>query len=204
MTETRTARLLAVSLLGAALCLPVAAWAQTPPPEPAAPPATVTTPAEPAKADGVVSSPSPEPAAPPATVTTPAEPAKADGLVSSPPPGKGQVVFYRPSKFAGMAVSFTIQEGGKDVVKLGNGSYYILIADPGAHTFIMQSEVTDTSNVEVEEGETTYLQQTISAGLVMAHPHLIPSNKAKFDAQRAGSMKPAKGKGVDSKAVAAN
>ena len=131
------------------------------------------------------------PAAP--TAAKPADdPAKTGGLIAPPPPGKGQVVFYRPSRIGGMAMSFTVKENGADVAKLRNGSYYVLVANPGPHRFQLDSEVTDTTNVEVETGETQYLEETIGVGIVMAHPHLIPSDQAKFDSFRPGSMKLAK------------
>ena len=80
-----------------------------------------------------------------------------------------------------MAVSFSIHEGDTGVGKLGNGSYFIVPEDAGPHTFTIQFEATDTLHLEVDAGETQYVQQTIGVGVVAARPHLTPSDKATFD-----------------------
>ena len=150
------------------------------------------------------SQPAPQPAvqsAPPAEASADAKPAVATGKVPAPPPGKGQVVFFRPSRFGGMALSFSIHEGDTGVGKLGNGSYFVLVADPGPHAYSIQSEATDTLNLEVEAGETQYVQQTIGVGILMGRPHLTPSDQAAFDKlslkvseKKATDLKPAAGK----------
>ncbi|MBW8814762.1 MAG: DUF2846 domain-containing protein [Caulobacterales bacterium] len=107
----------------------------------------------------------------------------ANGVIGAPTDGKGQVVFFRPSRFVGAAVSFSVHEGDKGVGKLGNGSYFVLAADPGAHDYSIQMEAKDTLHMEVEAGETYYVQETIGMGVVAARPHLTPSDKATFDEQ---------------------
>lgn len=103
------------------------------------------------------------------------------GRVPAPPEGKGQIVFFRPSRLAGAALSFSVHEGDAGVGKLGNGSYFVLAADPGPHAYSIQSEAKDTLNVEVEPGETLYVQQTIGVGIMMGRPHLTPSDAATFE-----------------------
>jgi hypothetical protein len=122
----------------------------------------------------------PATAAPQAGAST----APAVGRVPPPPEGKGQVVFFRPSHFAGMALSFSVHEGDAGIGKLGNGSYFVLVTGPGAHTFTIQSEATDTLNLEVEAGETQYVQQTIGVGIMMGRPHLTPSDAATFEGMK--------------------
>jgi len=121
-------------------------------------------------------------AAPAAALAEGAEPVQvAAALQIAPPPeGKGQIVFIRPSKLKGMAVSFSVREGGKAIGKLGNGSYFVLPADPGPHEYNVQSEVKDALHMEVEVGETYYVQQTIDIGVVLARTYLTPSDQGEF------------------------
>lgn len=170
--KTLSAILLSGSIL---LALEIAApahaqeQAASPPPAAAAEPEV----APPAEAQLPASAPQPQ-AAPPAV-------APASGRVGPPPPGKGQVVFYRPSRLGGMALSFTVREGDVGIGKLPNGTYFVLAADPGPHSYSVKSEATDTLNLEVEEGETTYVEQTIGIGIMVGRPHLTPSSQAAFD-----------------------
>jgi len=113
--------------------------------------------------------------------------------------GMGQVVFYRPSRITGMALSFSVREGGKGVGKLGNGSYFVLAAAPGTHTFTIESEVTDTLILEVDPGETYYVQQTIGMGIMMGRPRLTPSTSGAFGAK---SLKLSTRKATDDSSVA--
>jgi hypothetical protein len=144
--------------------------------------------AQAAPAESAVPAESAAPAAQPEQATPAAQAApsqKAAGdSVAPPPTGKGQVVFFRPSKFSGAALSFSVHEGDKGVGKLGNGSYFIDVSDPGAHTFTIQSEAKDSLTLEVEAGETYYVKQTIGMGIVMGRPHLSPVTKEEFDASK--------------------
>lgn len=147
--------ILPAALLLAAASAPAAA--QEPPPAPAAEEGT----AEPAE--------------------KPADEAAAAGRVAPPPSGKGQVVFFRPSNMMGMALSFSVHEGDKGIGKLGNGSYFVHVADPGTHLFTIQSEVTDKLTLEIDDGETYYVKQTIGVGIVAGRPRLTPAEKGDFD-----------------------
>src|SRR5688572_24717660 len=72
----------------------------------------------------------------PAVAAAPA-PAAApiNSLVGAPPAGKGQIVFFRQSKMVGAAMGLKIREGEADVVKLGNGKYFVAVVEPGTHQF---------------------------------------------------------------------
>ncbi len=173
---------LAITAAIAALALPAAAQ---PTPAPASPPAAETPAGPPAgAATPAAAAPAPAAADTPATAST--------GRVPAPPAGKGQVVFFRPSRIGGMAVSFSLDEGGNGIGKLTNGTYIVLVADPGPHAYSTLGEARDTLNVEIEAGETIYVEQTIGVGLVMARPHLQPSNQQAFDKLNPKSMRPVK------------
>jgi hypothetical protein len=80
-----------------------------------------------------------------------------------------------------MALSFSVHEGDKGIAKLGNGSYAVYVTDPGTHLFTIQSEVTDKLTLEIDEGETYYVKQTIGVGIVAGRPRLTPAEQGEFE-----------------------
>ncbi len=172
MTNRQSNLLLAAAMLAALSGGASAAYAQTAPTDqPATAPAATAAPAT-----------TPPPAA--------AAPTLPNGL-TAPPAGKGQVVFFRPFNMMGMALSFSVHEGAAGIGKLGVGSYFVYVGDPGPHTFTIQSEATDSVNMEIEAGETYYVKQTLGMGIVMGRPHLAMTDEATFAAKslKLSSMK---------------
>ncbi|WP_153067130.1 hypothetical protein [Steroidobacter cummioxidans] len=102
--------------------------------------------------------------------------------------GTGTVVFFRESKFTGMAVSFKVREGQTELGKLSNGSYFVANLPVGAHEFTVHSEAKDVLNIEVEPGETYYIQGSVSIGIMVGRPNLAPSDEATFNAVK-GKLK---------------
>ncbi len=183
-------RRIAITTIAVLLLASGVAAAQT---EPAAPEAPAAAPSAP-PADASVAPPAADQVAPPAAEqaappaaeqaappAAAAESATTSAIVGAPPAGKGQIVFFRPSKFTGGGVSFSIRQGNKGVAKLGNGTYFVLPIDPGVQEFTNHSEARDTLRLEVEPGETYYVQQTIGMGMMVGRPHLTPSDKASFE-----------------------
>ena len=86
--------------------------------------------------------------------TTEAAPASAatTGLVGVPPEGKGQIVFFRPSKFVGGAIGFKVREGTTELGKLRSGKYFVAAVEPGTHEYTVHSETKDVLTLEVEAG----------------------------------------------------
>jgi len=118
-------------------------------------------------------------------------PAAANSLVGAPPAGKGQVVFFRQSKMMGAAMGLKIREGETDVVKLGNGKYFVAVVEPGTHVFTTGGEAKDALTLEVEAGETYYVSGAIGMGIVAGRSNLAPSDEATF-ADLSKKLKPAK------------
>lgn len=123
-------------------------------------------------------------AAPPAVAAETSAPSTqpSAGVVPPPAEGKGQVVFFREKKFVGAAISYKVREGDTEIGKLGNGSYIVLAVEPGKHDYHMQGETKDVLTLEVEAGETYYVQGSISMGIVAGRPNLSPSDQASFEA----------------------
>jgi hypothetical protein len=96
----------------------------------------------------------------------------------------GTIVFFRPSKFVGGAVGFKVREGDKELGKLRNGKYFILKVSPGTHEYVVHSETKDTLVLEVEAGQTYYVQGTLGVGIVAGRPNLSPSDAATFEAAK--------------------
>lgn len=115
-----------------------------------------------------------EAAAPPAAP----EVALPDGI-SAPPEGKGQIVFFRPSRFVGAALSFTVRENEQALGRLPNGRYFVHVAEPGIHEYEIGNN--DTLRLEIEAGTTYYAIETTQIGVVAGRAVLTPSDQAAFE-----------------------
>lgn len=123
-------------------------------------------------------------------VKTEAAAAGAASMIGAPQAGKGQIVFFRPAKFAGAMIGFKVREGETVLGQLNPGKYFVAAVEPGAHQYTVHSEAKDIVNLEIEAGETLYLQGTITMGLMVGRPNLAPSTQAEFDGM-AKKLKPA-------------
>lgn len=158
------------------------------PPAPAEPEAPVTD--APAAPEAPVATEAPAaPEAAPAAAAPAAE-ALPNGI-AAPPEGKGQIVFFRESKFVGGAISYKVREGETELGKLSNGSYFVSVAEPGAHAYTVHSEAKDILNLEVEAGETYFVSGGVSMGVFAGRPNLSPSTQSAYEAV-AAKLKPAK------------
>jgi uncharacterized protein DUF2846 len=125
-----------------------------------------------------------EAAAPAATAAA----AATSGKIGAPEAGKAQIVFFRPSKFTGAAIGFKVREGETELGKLRSGKYFVSSVEPGTHQYTVHSEAKDVLTMEVEAGETYYVQGTITMGFMAGRPNLSPSDQATFDGM-AGKLK---------------
>lgn len=114
------------------------------------------------------------------------------GRIVAPEAGKGQVVFFRPGTLMGMALGCTVREDGAEVARLGAGKYHAVSVMPGKHVYTTQSEAKDVLTIEVEPGETYFVQCRIGAGIAAGRPNLSPSNETEF-AKRAKGLAQWKG-----------
>lgn len=103
------------------------------------------------------------------------------GKIGAPQDGKAQIVFFRPAKFAGAAIGFKVREGEAELGKLRSGKYFVSNVEPGTHQYTVHSEAKDVLTMEVEAGETYYVQGTVTMGFMAGRPNLSPSDKATFD-----------------------
>jgi hypothetical protein len=119
-----------------------------------------------------------------AKTTSAAPTAPASASIVAPSGDLGNVVFFRGSKFVGGMVSFKVREGEQELGKLSNGTYFVAQVPAGAHAFTVHSEAKDVLNLEVERGQTYYVQGSISMGVMVGRPNLAPSDAATFAAMK--------------------
>ncbi len=100
--------------------------------------------------------------------------------VPSPPEGKAQVVFFRPGGFGGSAISCAVSEAGVKVSSLPPARYFILVADPGKHTYSAASESKDEVNYNLKPGQTVYVKCSIQTGFFVGRPKLEAADELEF------------------------
>jgi len=113
-------------------------------------------------------------------------------VIPPPPPGQGQVIFFRKKSLTAIGQWFHVREGDKTVGKLSNGVYFVHITPPGEHTYsaAFEPELKDKLKIEVDPGETYFVQGTTTVGLVVGAADLSPSTRADFQ-KAAKHLKPA-------------
>ncbi len=120
------------------------------------------------------------PAQDPAVVT-----ASSDVPAAVPSDGPyGTIIFFRPRKMLGAAVGFKVREGETELGKLRNGTFFALKVAPGSHQYVVHSETEDVLTMEVEAGETYFVQGALGMGIVAGRPNLSPSDRATFESMK--------------------
>lgn len=132
-------------------------------------PATPAAPAAPAPAPAPEATPAAAPAAAPATEATPAAaPVAVPAPKAAEAVAYGRIYVYREKRFMGAALHHDIFLDGKQVAEIGNGSYFILKATPGAHKLRGEEEKEEVA-VTVEAGKTYYFRTQIMPGFMKGH-----------------------------------
>jgi hypothetical protein len=126
------------------------------------------------------------PAGPGVASAAPAPAALSAGAIAVPRPaaGKGQIVFFRKKSLMGTGQWFNVRENGQALGKLTNGAYFFLTVDPGRHVFTASTEPQskDSLRLEVDPGETYFVEGALTKGVVIGAANLAPSSRAAFDA----------------------
>lgn len=103
-----------------------------------------------------------------------------NALIGAAPADKGQIVFFRESRMMGAAIGFKVREGETELGKLRSGKYFVVAVEPGAHEYNVHGETKDMLNMEIEAGETYYVQGSLGMGIIAGRPNLKPSDEATF------------------------
>lgn len=104
----------------------------------------------------------------------PASPASIPEVV----PDKGLVVFYRPRKMGGAAITFSVDhvEGSLGILK--NGAVLYKYFEPGQHTFYSQVLSGDSVMINVDAGKAYYIKGLVKMGVVVGRPSFTQVNEA--------------------------
>lgn len=113
--------------------------------------------------------------------------------IPAPPKGKGLIVFFRPSS-VGALISCAVTENGSKISSLPPGKFFALIAEPGKHSYTVESEAKDTLSVEIEPDETQFSECHIKLGIMVGRPVLRPGTAEEFKSK--AKLKPASLKGA--------
>jgi len=156
------------------------------------------------------SAPEPEAAlaAPAAPAAEPvAEPAPApEAPAATPAPAaseKGKIVFFRPWRLTGGAYTYWVVETGDDgkstketarLAGLPNGGAYALEVEPGVYSYNIRGPMADNRaedrlRIDIEAGETYYVEQTVRMGLVTGGFQLVPADEIRFKTSKADLAK---------------
>jgi hypothetical protein len=111
--------------------------------------------------------------------SAPAAAPSATGL-SAPPAGKGQVVFFRRSSMFGFPYWTNVRENGAAYGKLSNGVYFVQVLDPGVHEFDTSVLGKDAMKLQIDPGETYFVEGKIAMQIVGYTIVMAPSDEATF------------------------
>lgn len=118
----------------------------------------------------------------------------AQGPIAIPPPprGHGQVVFFRAKSRLSVGEWFNVREGGEALGKLTNGVYFVHVTTPGVHEYTakLEPELKDRLRINVDPGETYFVEGRLTGGLVIGAADLSPSTRGRFE-KAAKDLKPA-------------
>lgn len=170
------------------LSLGLSAYAQ----DVAQPAPTPETPAE-APAEAPVEPAAPAEAAAPAETPAPAAPA------AEAPSEKAKIVFFRPWRLTGGAYTYHVVETGDDGKStketpregsLPNGGAFILEEEPGIHNYNIRGPMADNRaedrlRMEVEAGETYYVEMVFRMGVITSGFALVPATEPRFTESKA-------------------
>ncbi len=95
------------------------------------------------------------------------------------PPGEGEskVVFCRPGRMAGSAVTFSVWDGLQLIGFAESGSYFEYRCSPGKHLFIAEAESDKAVDADLGAKKTYYVWVTPRMGVVSASVGLTPVNQ---------------------------
>jgi len=85
-------------------------------------------------------------------------------------PDKGLVVFYRPRKMTGAAISVNVHHADGVVGTLRNGTVLHRYLEPGQHQFWSEVISQDSVMINVEAGKIYFVRGETTIGVIVARP----------------------------------
>lgn len=116
----------------------------------------------------------------------------------------GKIIFFRPGRLTGGVYTYHVVTVGADgnsdansprVCSLPNGRYCVYEAAPGVYNFNIRGPMAvnldqDRIRLEIEPGQTYYIEQTVRMGLITGGFRLVPSTQEEFDKRKPREWKP--------------
>lgn len=85
---------------------------------------------------------------------------------------KAVVYIYRPSAFAGSAISYTVNANKTPLFKLVNGGYYPYVTNPGEVEIWAETEAKSSVTLDLKAGDRKYVKGTLGIGFLVGRPSL--------------------------------
>ena len=93
----------------------------------------------------------------------------------------GLIYFFREWAFGGGAISYFVQEDNVNIGLLKAGSYFAHKTTPGKHTYSSETESKSSVLIDVQAGQTYYVEGGIGVGYWAGVPKLDEVTKPVFD-----------------------
>lgn len=91
------------------------------------------------------------------------------------------IYFFREWAFGGGGISYFISEDTQQIGLLKAGSYFVYKAKPGKHTYSAETESRASMALDVQAGQTYYVEGNIGMGFWAGRPQLSEVTKPVFD-----------------------
>ncbi|AMD89480.1 DUF2846 domain-containing protein [Desulfovibrio fairfieldensis] len=113
-------------------------------------------------------------------------PVRGDYMQDTPPqivPDQESAVVYflRESAFTGGGITYFIFEDDTKIGLLKSGSYFIHKATPGKHTYLAETESRAAVTLDIQPGQTYYIEGSIGMGFWAGRPQLTEITKPVAD-----------------------
>lgn len=116
----------------------------------------------------------------------------------------GRIIFFRPGRLTGAVYTYHVVKVEIDgdstkesprVCSLPNGRYCTYEAAPGVYNFNIRGPMAvnldqDRIRLEIEPGQTYYIEQTVRMGLITGGFRLVPSTQQEFERRSPREWKP--------------
>ena len=113
-------------------------------------------------------------------------PVRGDYMQDTPPqivPDQESAVVYflRESAFTGGGITYLIFEDDTKIGLLKSGSYFIHKATPGKHTYLAETESRAAVTLDIQPGQTYYIEGSVGMGFWAGRPQLTEITKPVAD-----------------------